>query len=50
MASMLFFARRRERRARKVARLLVALDDASGVRRVSARERRRASLGLGRAA
>jgi hypothetical protein len=50
MASMLFSARRRERRARKVARLLVALDQASGTQRAPARERRRASLGLGRAA
>jgi hypothetical protein len=50
MASVLFSSRRRERKARKVARLLVALDGASGERRSPARERRRASLGLGRAA
>jgi hypothetical protein len=50
MASVLFSARRRERKARKVARLLVALDDASGSRRPPARERRRTSLGIGRAA
>jgi hypothetical protein len=48
---MLFTARRRDRKARKVARLLVALDAASGAQRPpAARERRRASVGLGRAA
>jgi hypothetical protein len=50
MSSMLFSTRRRERRARKVARLLVALDHASGERRPPAPERRRANVGLGRAA
>jgi hypothetical protein len=42
--------RRRERKARKVARLLVALDDASGARRSPTARRRRVSLGIGRAA
>jgi hypothetical protein len=42
--------RRRRRKARKLARLLVALDDASRAQRAPSRERRRASLGLGRAA
>jgi hypothetical protein len=47
---MLFSHRRRERKARKVARLLVALDDASGAQRAPVRQRRRTTLGLGRAA
>ena len=47
---MSIFTRRQERKARKVARLLVALDDASGARRSPVAPRRRASLGIGRAA
>jgi len=43
-------SRRRERKARKVARLLVALDAASGERRALVPRRSRASLGVGRAA
>jgi hypothetical protein len=43
-------SRRRERKARKVARLLVALDDVSRAQRAPGTQRRRASLGLGRAA
>jgi hypothetical protein len=50
MASVSLSSRLRERKARKVARLLVALDRASGEQRSPVRERRRASLGLGRAA
>jgi hypothetical protein len=50
MLPVSLFTRRQERKARKVARLLVALDDASGARRPPAVPRRRASLGIGRAA
>jgi hypothetical protein len=50
MASVSFSSRRQERKARKVARLLVALDSAAGARRSPVRARRRASVGLGRAA
>jgi hypothetical protein len=42
--------RRRVRKARKLARLLVALDDASRERRSVPPRRTRASLGVGRAA
>jgi hypothetical protein len=50
MSSMSFSTRRRERKARKVARLRVALDDASGGRRTAPPLRRRSTVGLGRAA
>jgi hypothetical protein len=50
MASVSLSSRRRERKARKVARLLVALDDVSGARRSPLRARRRTTIGLGRAA
>jgi hypothetical protein len=43
-------SRRRDRKARKLARLLVALDRASGEQRSPLGERRRAAIGLGRAA
>jgi hypothetical protein len=43
-------SRRRQRKARKVARLLVALDGVSRERRPMTTRRARASLGLGRAA
>jgi hypothetical protein len=43
-------SRRRQRKARKLARLLVALDDTARERKSPAAPRRRASLGLGRAA
>jgi hypothetical protein len=43
-------SRRRQRKARKVARLLVALDDVSKERRPVTTRRARASLGLSRAA
>jgi hypothetical protein len=50
MLPVSLWSRRRERKARRIARLLVALDDASGSARRPVRTRRRASLGLGRAA
>jgi hypothetical protein len=43
-------SRRRDRKARKLARLLVALDDVSRDRRAVAPRRPRATLGVGRAA
>ena len=50
MASVSLLSRRQERKARKVARLLVALDDAAGAGRAPVRLRRRTTVGLGRAA
>jgi hypothetical protein len=50
MTSVSLSSRRQERKARKVARLLVALDDASGARRSPVRLRRRTTVGLSRAA
>ena len=50
MRPMSFSRRRRERKALRVARLLVALDDAAGERKVVRAPRRsRALLGSGRA-
>jgi hypothetical protein len=43
-------SRRRDRKARKLARLLVALDDVSRDRRAAAPRRPRVTLGVGRAA
>jgi hypothetical protein len=50
MSSVSLSSRLRERKARKVARVLVALDQAAGERRAPVRERRRTAIGLGRAA
>jgi hypothetical protein len=45
MLPVSLLSRRRERKLRKVARLLDALDSASGAQRAPVRERRRVSLG-----
>jgi len=49
MLPMPFSRRRRERKALRVARLLVALDDVAGERRVQVPRRSRVSLGSARA-
>ncbi len=49
MLPMPFSRRRRDRKALRVARLLVALDDAAGERRARPVRRTRASLGSARA-
>ena len=49
MRPMPFSRRRRERKALRVARLLVALDDAAGERRGRAPRRSRVSLSSARA-
>jgi hypothetical protein len=49
MLPMPFSRRRRERKALRVARLLVALDDVAGERRARVPRRSRVSLGSARA-